>query len=161
MNLSRYFDQRERPDLLAAAQHLDDVATHDGVQRAAAAPLERRRRDTLAGRGIDVTMDWKCPCFLRDPSGRTHRQRQGDRHQYQVCYTLWEHPRGWRQEGRLIAVSCEPYDGVSGEAISRFSAELKQDDLKVEVCACCATHFPGMGTSIIILRSEDRHTHVY
>ncbi|WP_166655466.1 hypothetical protein [Actinorugispora endophytica] len=34
------------------------------------------------------------------------------------------------------------------------------DELTVSVCACCAVHFPGMSTAVVITRAEERHTHL-
>lgn len=153
-----YFTEHERPDLLAAAEHLDGLDGNDSVQRAVAAVLARRRRTQLAKRGITLG-DWKCPCFLRDAAGRLHRRRHGS-DLNGCCYDLGSHRNGWYQGRGLVAITYEPYDGHSATGAGRLAQAVAADELTVSVCACCAVHFPGMSTAVVITRAEEPHTHL-
>ncbi|MFD6948632.1 MULTISPECIES: hypothetical protein [unclassified Nocardiopsis] len=115
-----YFNERESPDLLAAAEHLDSVGSDDSVQHAVAAVLARRRRAQLAERGISVGA-WKCPCFLREGRGRLHRRHHGADHEIGRCYDLGDHPRGWYRGKDLVALTYEPYDGHSAAGAGRLA----------------------------------------
>lgn len=154
-----YFTERERPDLLAAAEHLDSVGGDDSVQRAVAAVLARRRRAQLAERGITIG-NWKCPCFLREARGGLHRRRHGEEHLIRRCYDLGEHPHGWYRGKDLVAITYEPYDGHSATGTGELAQAVAADELAVSVCACCAVHFPGMSTAVVITRAQEPHTHL-
>lgn len=154
-----YFNECERPDLLTAAEHLDGLGSDDSVQRAVAAVLARRRRAQLAERGITIGA-WKCPCFLREGRGRLHKKRHGEDHLIRNCYSLGDHPRGWYRGKELVAVTYEPYDGHSAAGAGRLAQAVAADELAVSVCACCAVHFPGMSTAVVITRAEERHSHL-
>ncbi|MFD3685478.1 hypothetical protein ACFWTE_11735 [Nocardiopsis sp. NPDC058631] len=154
-----YFTERERPDLLAAAEHLDTVGSDDSVQRAVAAVLARRRRAQLAERGISIGA-WKCPCFLREGRGRLHRQRHGTEHEIGRCYDPGDHPRGWYRGKELVALTYEPYNGHSATGAGRLAQAVAVDGLEVSVCACCAVHFPAMSTAVVITRAEEPHDHL-
>ncbi|GAA1096187.1 hypothetical protein GCM10009642_38590 [Nocardiopsis metallicus] len=154
-----YFNEHQRPDLLAAAEHLDGLEGDDSVQRAVAAVLARRRRAQLAKRGIMIGA-WKCPCFLREGRGRVHKKRHGEDHLIRRCYALGEHPRGWYRGKELVAITYEPYNGHSATGVGELAQSVATDELAVSVCACCAVHFPGMSTAVVITRAEEQHSHL-
>lgn len=153
-----YFTERERPDLLAAAEHVNSVGSDDSVQRVVAAVLARRRRAQLAERGVTIGL-WKCPCFLREAKGKLHRRRHGQ-DLNGCCYDLGSHRHGWWKGAELVALTYEPYDGHSATGAGELAQAVAADELAVSVCACCAVHFPGMSTAVVITRAEERHQHL-
>ncbi len=165
---SHAFDNRfglgapDKIGLRRAAEQLDALGP-EGCRVVAAAVMSRQRLAILqADYGITVKGGAFCACYLRDPSGALHRSRWGERPA--LCYELGgemaDHMRGWYAGGRLIAFTLEPYHEVQPQEIAAASGALAADRLKLNVCACCAVHYPGETVAVVIRPTEAKEFHL-
>ncbi|MGW8526988.1 hypothetical protein [Nocardiopsis sp. NPDC055824] len=162
--IRRCFDPRQRPELLAPLRALEEIGDADSLERVVAAAMAQRRLERLAGHGVTVSLEWRCPCYLRDSRGHLHRRREKERGRPGLCYDfggsratggMFDHGRTWLRERKRVALTLEPYGEVAAEDFAVAAASLAADELVMRTCACCGTHFPGMTTLIAISRAED------
>ena len=164
--LRRFFNPQQRPELLDLLQALEEIGDADSLERVVAAAMAQRRLQRLAGHGIKVSPEWRCPCYLRDSRGHLHRRREKERNNSGgICYNfgggrttsggMVDHGRSWMRDRKRVALTLEPYSEVAAENFATAAASLAADDLVMSVCSCCSTHFPGMTSLIVISRAEE------
>ncbi|MEV0379511.1 hypothetical protein [Nonomuraea sp. NPDC050643] len=148
--------------LRRVAEHLDQLGAED-CRVVAAAVMSRQRLELLyATYGITVKGGAFCACYVKDPLGGLHRSRWGD--DPALCYGLAgnmaDHMRGWYARGRLVAFTMEPYHEVGPHEVAEASSALAADGLKLSVCVCCSTWYPGETVAVVVRPVDGEEFHL-